>query len=414
MSKNRLDDLALLGGEPAFADHERLAVGVPNIGDRDLLFQRINAALDRRWLSNHGALVQEFEQRIAEISGTRYCVAMCNATLALQVTIKAMGMTGEVIVPSFTFAATVHAVAWVGLTPVFCDVDPSTHLLDPAHAETLVTPRTSGIIGVHVWGQACPVDPLVEIGRRHGLAVLYDGAHAIGCLPPRRRSGDGADATVLSFHATKMVNAFEGGALVTDDPDLARRARAIQNFGLTDEGEVSWIGTNAKMSEASAAMGLTSLDALPEILAHNREIYRAYLTGLSGIHGVRLLQYDPTTNNCQYIVIEVDEQVTGVGADVLQAVLRDEGINCRRYFSPACHSMAPYRGSAALPNTEALARRVLQLPNGLAVPPSAVPRVCELIAFAAARGRDIARRTHAAAAVDLPPAGRDSAGVDLP
>jgi dTDP-4-amino-4,6-dideoxyglucose len=400
MSKQQLDDLAVFGGTPAFADHERLSVGVPNIGDRELLFKRISTALDRRWLSNNGALVQEFERRVAEISGTRHCVAMCNATLGLQVAIRALGMTGEVIVPSFTFAATAHAVAWVGLTPVFCDVDPATHLLDTAHAESLITPRTSGIIGVHVWGQPCSVDRLTEIGRRHGLAVLYDGAHALGCLERGRPFGGSGDAAVLSFHATKLANAFEGGALVTDDAGLARRARAIQNFGLTAEDEVSWIGTNAKMSEASAAMGLTSLDALPEILAHNRDIYRAYLAGLDGIEGIRLIEYDHTMNNCQYIVIEVDEQITGIDPDALQAVLRGEGINCRRYFSPACHSLAPYRGPARLPNADAVARRVLQLPNGMAVPRTAVPRVCGLIAFAATRGHDIARRMHAEAALD--------------
>lgn len=397
MTKQRLDDLAIFGGPPAFADHERLTVGVPNIGDKSLLLERINTALDRRWLSNNGALVQDFERRVAEISGVRHCVAMCNATLALQVAIRAMGLTGEVIVPSFTFSATAHAVAWLGLTPVFCDVDPATHLLDPAHAESLITPRTSGIMGVHVWGQPCPAR-LTEIARRHGLALLFDGAHAFGCLENGRPFAGRGDATVFSFHATKVVNAFEGGALVTDDAGLARRVRAIQNFGLTAADEVSWVGTNAKMSEAAAAMGLTSLDAMPEILTHNRDVYRAYLAGLAQVRGIRPLDYDHAMNNCQYVVIEVDEDIAGIGPDLLRVVLREEGVTCRRYFSPACHAMTPYRGSTRLPNTEAVTRRVLQLPTGLVVTRAAVARVCELIDFATAQGHDIARRYRAATA----------------
>ncbi|MBO2445591.1 DegT/DnrJ/EryC1/StrS family aminotransferase [Actinomadura barringtoniae] len=400
MTKQRLDDLAVFGGTPAFAAHERLTVGVPNIGDRDRLFQRLTMALDKRWLSNNGALVQDFEERVADTSAVRHCVAMCNATVALQVGIKALGMTGEVIVPSFTFSATAHAVGWLGLTPVFCDVDPVTHLLDPAHAESLITPRTSGIIGVHVWGQPCS-DELTEVARRNGLKLLFDGAHSFGCLEEGRSFAGRGDATVFSFHATKVVNAFEGGALVTDDAALARRVRAIQNFGLVAEDTVNWVGTNAKMSEASAAMGLTSLDAMPEIFAHNRDIYRAYRAGLAHVPGIRMLDYDPSANNCQYVVIEVDEDAAGFGPDLLRTVLRAEGVTCRRYFSPACHAMTPYNTGASLPQTDAVTRRVLQLPTGMVVTRADVARVCGLIQLAAALGNDITERYEATTATAL-------------
>src|SRR5438046_3257544 len=177
--KTNLTDLALLGGSPAFA--EKLHVGRPNIGNRERLLARINDLLDRRWLSNNGPFVQELEKRIATTLGVRNCIAMCNGTVALEVAIRALKMTGEVIVPSFTFVATAHALQWQEITPVFCDVDPRTHTLDPKQVERMITPRTTGIIGVHLRGRACKVDALEEIARARGLTLMFDAAHAFGC-----------------------------------------------------------------------------------------------------------------------------------------------------------------------------------------------------------------------------------------
>src|SRR5690349_4944149 len=204
-----LSDLAIFGAPPVF--EEPLHVGRPNIGDRERLLARINDMLDRRWLTNNGPFVQELEEKIAAFLGVKHCIAMCNATVGLEIAIRATGMTGEVIVPSFTFIATAHALQWQEITPVFCDIDPRTHNIDPQQVEKLITPRTTGIIGVHVWGRACDVAALEAIAARRRLTLLFDAAHAFGCSYRGRMIGGFGDAEVLSFHATKFFNSFEGG-----------------------------------------------------------------------------------------------------------------------------------------------------------------------------------------------------------
>src|SRR6185369_877346 len=174
--KKEIGDLAVFGGTPAF--DRTLHVGQPNIGDRRKFAERVDDLLDRRWLSNVGTYLNQFEQRIAEITGVRHCVAMCNATVGLQIAIRALGLSGEVIVPSFTFVATAHVLEWYGVTPVFCDVDRETHNLEPKRVEELITPRTTGIIGVHLWGRPCDIDALSEIAAERRLKLLFDSAHA--------------------------------------------------------------------------------------------------------------------------------------------------------------------------------------------------------------------------------------------
>src|SRR6185369_4193577 len=218
-------DLAVLGGPREFA--EPLHVGRPNIGDRGRLLSLINDMLDRRWLTNQGPLVQEFERRVAEHVGVEHCVAMCNGTVALEIAIRALGLTGEVILPSFTFIATAHALQWQEITPVFCDIDPHTHRLDPNRVESMITPRTSGIIGVHVWGRPCDVDALTEIAERRKLTLLFDAAHAFSSSRNGTMVGGFGAAEVFSFHATKFLNTGEGGAVVTNDDDLAQRMRLM-------------------------------------------------------------------------------------------------------------------------------------------------------------------------------------------
>lgn len=382
--KRDVDDLALLGGRPEFP--EPLHVGLPNLPDRAILLRRIEELLDRNWLTNGGPMVREFEQRVAELAGTKHCVATCNCTNALQILVRASGLHGEVIVPSFTYVATAHAVHWAGATPVFCDVDSATGTIDPAAVRRLVTPRTTGIIGVHLWGHACPVEPLQEIARRYGLTLLFDAAHAVGCSYLGRPVGSLGTAAALSFHATKLVNTFEGGAVVTDDDALARRVRAMHNFGFDEQG-ADWLpGTNAKMTEVAAAMGLSTLDNLGALMATNRVNYERYRDRLADIHGVHLRapRRGERTNH-QYVVVEIDERVTGVDRDTVLAVLRAENVLAKNYFHPGCHRMEPYRRRpqvhtpVALPRTEALAERVLVLPTGPAITADHIDRIAAII-----------------------------------
>ncbi len=381
--KSLISQLAILGGIPEF--YETLHVGRPNIGDRDRLLARINDLLDRKWLSNRGPFVQDLEQRICNLLGVKHCIAMCNGTLALEIAIRACDLIGEVIVPSFTFVATAHALQWQEITPVFCDIDPNTHNIDPIKIERMITPRTTGIVGVHLWGRPCAVEALKEIADRHRLKLLFDASHAFNCSYRGQMIGNFGEAEVFSFHATKFFNTFEGGAVVTNNDDLAAKIRLMQNFGFAGYDRVIYIGTNGKMNEVEAAMGLTGLESLDTFMATNHRNYECYQQGLQDISGVRLISYDQTERcNYQYVVLEVDEAVAGISRDRLMEILHAENILARRYFFPGCHQLEPYRSyfphsGLLLPETEALAQKVLLLPTGTSISIQDVQAISQII-----------------------------------
>src|SRR5579864_7053352 len=330
---SNLPDLAIFGKPPAFAN--KIHVGRPNIGSRDHLLARINDMLDRVWLTNNGPYVQEFETKIAAFVGVRHCVAMCNATIALEIAIRALGLTGEVIVPAFTFIATAHALQWQEVTPVFSDIDPTTHTIDPAHVEKMITPRTTGIIGVHTWGHPCDIEALESIARRRNLQLLFDAAHAFACSYKGKPIGGFGRCEIFSFHATKFFNTFEGGAVLTNDDALAEKIRLMRNFGFSGYDNVIYIGTNGKMTEVCAAMGLTSLESVEDFIDTNSRNHGAYCRGLDGIPGVRVMAYDRRERaNYQYIVLEVDQRTAGLTRDELVEVLFAENVLARRYFFP--------------------------------------------------------------------------------
>ena len=391
---DRSPALAILGAPPAFA--EPLHVGRPNLGSRAALLERLNDMLDRNWLTNNGPLVQEFENRLAGQLNAKHCVAMCNGTVALEIAIRALEMTGEVIVPSFTFVATAHALKWQQITPVFCDIDRETHHLDPAAVERAITERTTGIIGVHLWGRPCDIERLETIARTHNLKLLFDASHALACSYGGRMIGSFGDAEVFSFHATKFIHAAEGGAVVTNNDELAGKIRLMRNFGFMGYDRVEYIGTNGKMNELSAAMGLTSLDSLETFREVNRRNLRCYAEALRNIPGLRLLAYpDDEASNYQYIVIEVDPRQAGLTRDRLIDVLHAENVLARRYFYPGCHNMEPYRSldpqaGLTLPVTEQVAARVLVLPTGTSVDEPAIRKIADILRAACARAAELA------------------------
>ena len=399
-AKPRLRDLAIFGSPPAFA--EKLHVGRPNIGDRDRLLARINDMLDRNWLTNDGPYVQQFEKQITEFLGVRHCIAMCNGTIALEIAIRALGLKGEVLVPSFTFVATAHALQWQEITPVFCDIDPATHRLDPAQVAKMITPRTTGIIGVHTWGRPCDIGALETIARERNLQLLFDAAHAFGCSYKGKMVGGFGRCEILSFHATKFFNTFEGGAVLTNDDSLAEKMRLMRNFGFSGYDNVIYVGTNGKMTEVCAAMGLTSFESLERFVDTNRRNHRAYRRELHGIPGVSLVGYDDTERtNYQYIVLEINEAEAGLTRDELVHVLFAENVLARRYFFPGCHQMEPYcssfpHSSTFLPETEKLCRRVMVLPNGTSVDESAILRISNIIRTAVSEAEAVRERLRAA------------------
>ena len=391
--KRTVHDLALFGGPVAFDEIRH--VGTPNIGDRRRLMELINDILDHRWLTNNGPYVQDFEKRIAHEAGVKHCVAMTNATIALEIVVRALDIRGEVIVPSLTFIATAHALLWQHITPVFCDVDPETFTLDPDRIEELLTPQTSAIVGVHLWGRPCRIDKLTDLARRHNLKLIFDAAHAFGCTWNGKRIGGFGDAEVFSFHATKFLNTFEGGAVVTNNDELAAKLRVMKNFGFVGYDDVDSIGTNGKMSEVCAAMGLTSLESLADVIDTNYRNHQQYRDELSNVDGIELLTYDAAErSNYQYVVTLVDENVTGISRDQLMDLLWAENVRARRYFYPGCHRMEPYDSlfpetAARLPVTESVVQRVLLLPTGTAVSSQDITRICQLIKFAVSHGEEI-------------------------
>ena len=374
-------DLAINGAPPAFA--EPIHVGRPNIGDRAAFMRRVEQILDNQWLTNNGPMVQEFERRISSYLGVKHCVAMCNGTIALEIAIRALGLHGEVIVPSWTFIATAHALYWQDITPVFADIDPLTHNLDPASVRRMITPRTTGIIGVHLWGRAAPIDELQAVADEHGLKLMFDAAHAFGSTYNGKSIGQFGACEVLSFHATKAFNTMEGGAVVTNDDELAEAMRLMRNFGFVGYDNVIHPGTNGKMVEVCAAMGLTNLDVLNEVFAINRRNHAAYKAALGALPGVRVIDYDANDcNSHHYVVVEVDGRCPATRDQIIGA-LHAENILARKYFWPGCHKMKPYRdlfphAGLMLSNTETLAAKIIVLPNGADLSEAAIATICSI------------------------------------
>ena len=375
-------DLAINGASPAFS--EKLHVGRPNIGDKAAFHKYVDQIFDSKWLSNNGPMVQQLEQRIADHHNVKHCIAMCNGTIALEIAIRALDLTGEVILPSYTFIATAHALNWQEITPVFADIDPVTHCLDPQAVRKMITPKTTGIIGVHLWGHAAPVDELQQIADEHNLKLMFDAAHAFGCSYKGQMVGNFGEAEVLSFHATKLFNTFEGGAVLTNNDELADKMRLMRNFGFAGMDNVIHPGTNGKMIEIAAAMGLVNLDNLNSVIQRNEQNYRSDQQGLEGLPGISLFKLDETEkNNFQYIVIEVGEECP-ISRDEIVEALNAENVLARKYFWPGCHNMLPYRdlyphAGLLLPATQTVAERVVVLPTGNAMTYESVNTICQII-----------------------------------
>ena len=392
--KSSIEELTIFGGAPSFA--QPLHVGRPNIGRRERLLDRIGQILDDRWLTNDGRHVRELEGQVASRLGVKHCVTTCNATAALQIALRALGLSGEIILPSFTFIATAHAATWIGCRPIFCDVEPRSYTIDPSQVESLVTDQTVAILGVHLWGRACAVESLEELARRRGLRLVFDAAHAFGCSRGGRMIGGFGDAEVLSFHATKVVNAFEGGAITTNRDDVADAARLIRNHGFRSEDNVEALGINGKMSEVAAAMGLTSLECLDELVAVNRRNYSCYLAELDGLRGVTLLRYpEAERHNYHYIVVEIDHGSAGLTRDQAHEILNRENVLARRYFHPGCHRSEPYRQQTLerrLVVTERASERCLSLPTGTAIGPEEIREVCGLLRLIVEQSAQVSAR----------------------
>ena len=376
-------ELAILGGPPAFP--KALHVNRPNLGSQEIFENRLATMLESRQFTNNGPLVQELEERLAKYLGVKHCIATNNGTAALGLIGRALRLSGEVIVPSYTFVATAHSLLWQGLEPVFCDIDPLTLNLDPKRVEELITERTTGILAVHLWGRPCDISSLVDIANRHGLRLFFDAAHAFGCTHEGRRIAGFGDAEAFSFHATKVFHTFEGGAVTTDNDDLATQVKLLRNFGFASYDTTEGLGTNAKMSEAAAAMGLANLESIEGFFEENRWGLDLYAAGLGEVAGLTLMSHSGLEeHNCHHVVASLCEEQAGWSRDELIHILQAENILARRYFFPGCHRLEPYLSKGPnvdhrLGNTNLAASRTLVLPVSGGITSSEIEVVCHVI-----------------------------------
>jgi len=363
----RRHTLALLGGEPAF--EEPVYITKALVPDEAEFAARVHSVFEATWFTNHGKLVRELEEELRAHLHVGFLAAFCNGTTALQVALRGLKLRGEVITTPFTFPATIHALHWCGLTPVFADIDPRTYNLDPASAAGVVTGDTSALLPVHCFGNPCDVRGFDALAAEYGLKVVYDAAHAFGVEHLGRPIGCWGDLSILSFHATKVFHTAEGGAVIGADASYYDDLAMLRNFAIVNEDEVRGTGVNGKLSEIHAALGLTILEtALREFDLRGRlsEHYSARLADVEGVK-IRAPEED-TTHNHSYFPIEIDEERFGLSRDEVNLALRAENIFARKYFFPLCSENEAYRNHPSahpsrLPHAHRLATRILCLPN---------------------------------------------------
>lgn len=318
----------------------------------------VDRIFDSGWLTNNGSLLQELEQRLATYLGVKNIILVANGSFALQLAYKALGLKGEVITTPFSFAATTSTLAWEGLIPIFADIDTNSFNMNPTQIEAQITPQTTAIVPVHVFGNPCDVEAIQAIADKHNLKVVYDAAHAFGSEYKGQSVLNYGDVSTLSFHATKLFHTIEGGAVITNDDELAKKIRTMINFGISSPTTITSIGTNAKMNEFEAAMGLCVLDDIEYIREQRENIWQTYTQNLANQF---TLQYwnEHSKNNCAYapILFKNEEQLLKV-----EAKLKENDILPRRYFYPSLDTLDYLDSKQICENSRNIASRILCIP----------------------------------------------------
>jgi len=362
---------------------DEIPLARPGVPNPSAVAEDVEQILVSGVLTN-GPYVRELERRSAEYLGVRNCVAVASCTAGLMLLLKSANLTGDVIVPSFTFAATAHAVAWNCLRPVFADVDRSTLTLSAEALRQAIGVRTSAILATHIFGTPCDVDALEELAKDNGIRLFFDAAHAFGSLKRGVPVGRFGDAEVFSLSPTKVLVAGEGGIIATDDDSLAERCRVGRDYGNPGDYNCQFVGLNARMSEVHAAIALNSFTGLEERIASRNALVSLYQEELSKIPGLSFLTVpDGDRSTYKDFTIIVHRDTFGLDADELGKALASEGIETRRYYSPPVHTMQAYRWLAGanwtLPVTEAVASRTLTLPLWAEMTETHVGRVADAI-----------------------------------
>ncbi len=352
--------------------------------------EEIRPIFESQILTNMGPIYQKLQRRLAAYLDVPELTMFVNGHMALELAIQALGLRdtgGEVITTPFTFVSTANAIARNGLKPVFCDIKPYDYTIDPEKIEAMITERTVAIVPVHVYGNICDVDAIGAIAEKHHLKVIYDAAHAFGVRYRGVGAGNFGDASMFSFHATKVFNTVEGGAVTFRDPTYRQAMEELQNFGIhkgaVPMGDVTALGTNAKMDEFRAAMGVCNLRHIDEYIAQRRTVHEAYFRRLSGVPGLRLCpQQEGVESNYAYFPVCFDPQVFGKSRDEVFSALEREDIHARKYFYPAINDMSCYaalRDAPATPVAHAISMQVMCLPMYTGLTEADVDQICDVI-----------------------------------
>ncbi|MFA5097238.1 MAG: DegT/DnrJ/EryC1/StrS family aminotransferase [Candidatus Margulisiibacteriota bacterium] len=354
---------AFLGGEPFFK--EPVPITLPTLPDPKDLFERYSKIISSRMLTN-ASTVREFEAMSAEYLGVKYAVALNSCTSGLMLSMKIFGLKGEVILPSFTFHATAHSVVWNGLKPVFVDCDAETYNIDPAQVEKAITPQTSAILGVHLFGNPANVEELERIAKKHKLRLMFDAAHAFGSKRNGKNTGGFGDVESFSLSPTKLLTAGEGGMATTNNKELADALRVARNYGDSGDYDCAFAGFNARMSEVNALMGIETLKMIEKNVVRRNEIVKLYKDRLSRMQGISFQSIDPKDRSTfKDFSIYIDEKVFGMTRDELYDALLKENIIVKKYFYPPVHAQKAYKNikqANKLDNTVRITDRVFSLP----------------------------------------------------
>ena len=338
---------------------------------------------DSAWLTNMGEKHKALQAELQKYMGVPAVELLTNGHMALELSLQAMNLQGEVITTPFTFASTTHAIVRNGLEPVFCDIDPETYTMDVTQIERLITDRTCAILPVHVYGNICNIEEIERIAHKYGLKVLYDAAHTFGETYKGQGIGNFGDASCFSFHATKVFNTIEGGAVCYRDPDMGRRLYELKNFGIHGPEEVDAVGANAKMNEFCAAMGLCNLRHVDEEIAKRRAVVERYREHLEGVDGLRLnVQQPEVRSNYAYFPVVFDENLFGASRNEVMDALAQNGIGARKYFYPLTNTFECFHGKYdvdATPVALHVAKRVLTLPLYADLSMEDVDRICKIV-----------------------------------
>jgi len=364
---------------------EPIYVTRPLLPPLEELSRSLQDVWDAQWLANNGAKHKELESKLRDYLKVPRLSLFNNGTIALLVAIKALNLTGEVITTPFTFAATAHSISWMGLEPVFVDIDRVTMCIDPNRIEEAITPRTSAIMPVHVFGTPSDVEAIAEIANRYNLKIIYDAAHAFGTEINGTGIGNFGDITMYSFHATKLFNSAEGGALACKSEEMKKKIDLLKNFGIKNEEEVIEVGINGKMNELQAAMGLAVLEHIEEERQKRAIIKQTYIENLKDIPGIKLMPDLPgVRSSYQYFAIRIDEEQFGRSRDNVYEELKKYNVYARKYFHPLCSNYECYKhlpsaNQKNLPVANKIGNGVLSMPFYGGLTQKDVKRIAEIV-----------------------------------